>query len=224
MAAECGGAIPDPVVVGYVEPNVAYWSSALQLIRLTRQKLDYYGFLTPRMRNLTEQVEEQTAFLLRISEKELAGRRLTDGEFKSIEKLGSTYEWLTLDIMKDKARQDGMVWEDVQGPDRSVAVVADFYTANASNNPNKGVLHAATGYVDDIFVVVEINGLLHLTRGAVFSYREFPMPPGTRLTDEEWQQMLEKEPRRGVPSWMDEVILTDPVPADNELIFYSSGC
>ena len=36
--------------------------------------------------------------------------------------------------------------------------------------------------------------------------------------------MLEKEPRRGVPSWMDEVILTDPVPADNELIFYSSGC
>ena len=224
MAAECGGAIPDPVVVGYVEPNVAYWSSALQLIRLTRQKLDYYGFLTPRMRNLTEQVEEQTAFLLRISEKELAGRRLTDGEFKSIEKLGSTYEWLTLDIMKDKARQDGMVWEDVQGPDRSVAVVADVYTANASNNPNKGVLHAATGYVDDIFVVVEINGLLHLTRGAVFSYREFPMPPGTRLTDEEWQQMLEKEPRRGVPSWMDEVILTDPVPADNELIFYSSGC
>ena len=224
MAAECGGAIPDPVVVGYVEPNVAYWSCALQLIRLTRQKLDYYGFLTPRMRNLTEQVEEQTAFLLRISEKELAGRRLTDGEFKSIEKLGSTYEWLTLDIMKDKARQDGMVWEDVQGPDRSVAVVADVYTANASNNPNKGVLHAATGYVDDIFVVVEINGLLHLTRGAVFSYREFPMPPGTRLTDEEWQQMLEKEPRRGVPSWMDEVILTDPVPADNELIFYSSGC
>ena len=86
------------------------------------------------------------------------------------------------------------------------------------------MLHAATGYVDDIFVVVEINGLLHLTRGAVFSYREFPMPPGTRLTDEEWQQMLEKEPRRGVPSWMDEVILTDPGPTDNELIFYSSGC
>ena len=224
MAAECGGAIPDPVVVGYVEPNVAYWSRALDLIRLTGAKLDYYGFLTPRMRNLTEQVEEQTAFLLRISEKELQGRRVTDEEFKSIEKLGSTYEWLTLDIMKDKATQDGMVWEDVQGPDRSVAVVADVYTANASNNPDKGVLHAATGYVDDIFVVVEINGLLHLTRGAVFSYREFKEPLGVRLTDEEWQRRLEGEPRHGVPSWMDEVILTDPVPADNELMFYSSGC
>lgn len=224
MAAECGGAIPDPVVVGYVEPNVAYWAKSLELVRRLRSVLSYYGFLSPRIKSLTDQVEEQTAFLLRIAQKELAGRRVTPEEFKSIEKIGSTYEWLTLDIMKDKARQDGMVWEDVQGPDRSVAVVADVYTANGSNNPNKSVLHAATGYVDDIFVVVEINGMLHLTRGAVFSYREFPMPLGTRLTDEEWQQMLEKEPRRGVPSWMDEVILTDPVPADNELIFYSSGC
>lgn len=224
MAAECGGAIPDPVVVGYVEPNVAYWSRALDLIRLTGAKLDYYGFLSPRIKSLTAQMEEQTAFLLRISEKELQGRHVTDEEFKSIEKLGSTYEWLTLDIMKDKATQDGMVWEDVQGPDRSVAVVADVYTANASNNPDKGVLHAATGYVDDIFVVVEINGLLHLTRGAVFSYREFKEPLGVRLSDEEWQRRLEGEPRHGVPSWMDEVILTDPVPADNELMFYSSGC
>ena len=223
-AAECGGAIPDPVVVGYVEPNVAYWSRALELIRLTRQKLDFYGFLSPRIKNLTAQMEEQTAFLLRISEKELRGRRLTDEEFKSIEKIGSTYEWLTLDIMKDKATNDGMVWEDVQGPDRSVAVVADVYTANASNNPNKGVLHAATGFVDDIFAVVEINGLLHLTRGAVFSYREFAEPLGVRLTDEEWQQRLDEDPIRGIPSWMDEIILTSPVPADNELMFYSSGC
>ena len=224
MAAECGGAIPDPVVVGYVEPNAAYWAKALEMVRRLRSVLGCYGFLSPRMKSLTDQVEEQTAFLMRISQKELAGRRVTPEEFKSIEKLGSTYEWLTLDIMKDKARQDGMTWEDVQGTDRSVAVVADVYTANATNNPDKGVLHAATGYVDDIFVVVEINGMLHLTRGAVFSYREFATPIGTRLTDAEWQQMLEKEPRKGVPSWMDGVILTAPVPADNELIFYSSGC
>ena len=118
-AAECGGAIPDPVVVGYVEPNVAYWSRALELIRLTRQKLDFYGFLSPRIKNLTAQMEEQTAFLLRISEKELRGRR---------------------------------------------------------------------------------------------------------LTDEEWQRRLDEDPIRGIPSWMDEIILTSPVPADNELMFYSSGC
>ncbi|MBP3512279.1 MAG: DUF3160 domain-containing protein [Prevotella sp.] len=224
MAAECGGAIPDPVVVGYVEPNVAYWQSMLGLLRHVRLTLERNGLLTQRSRTLTAQIEEQTQFLLDMSEKELAGRRLTESEFRSIEKIGSTYEWLTLDIIKGGKQNDGMVWEDVQGPDKSVSVVTDVYTANAPNNPRQGVLHEGVGFVDDIFVVVEINGLLHLTRGAVFSYREFMMPPGERLTDEEWQQMLEKDPRMGVPSWMDGIIMKEPVPADNELIFYSSGC
>lgn len=224
MAAECGGVIPDPVVVGYVEPNVGYWRRALSLVRLVETVLRRHNMMTPRLAALTEQVEEQTAFLLDISEKELDGRKLTAEEFRSIEKLGSTYEWLTLDIMKEKASESGMVWEDVQGPDKRVAVVADVYTANASNNPDKGILHEAVGTVDDIFVVVEINGLLHLTRGAVFSYREFRLPPGNRLTDEQWQKMLDEAPRYGVPEWMEEITLPDSVPADNELIFYSSGC
>lgn len=166
---------------------------------------------------------ENTEFMLRISEKELAGKRLTENEFWSIEKMGSTYEWLTLDIIR-RGTETGFVWEDVTGPDKSVSVVSDVYTANGTNNPNKGVLHEGVGYVDDLFVVVEINGLLYLTRGAVFSYREFLSAPGERHTDEEWQKMLEKNPRKGVPAWMDEIIIRDTVPADNELIFYSSGC
>lgn len=224
MAAECGGVIPDPVVVGYVEPNTVYWRNMLDLLRHVRKTLDGQGLLTQRSRTLTGQMEEQTQFLLDISEKELAGRRLTEAEFRSIEKIGSTYEWLTLDIIRKSPEDGGMAWEDVQGPDKSVSVVTDVYTANASNNPRQGVLHEGVGFVDDIFVVVEIDGLLHLTRGAVFSYREMMMPPGTRLTDEEWQKMLDAEPRKGVPAWMDGIIMKEPVPADNELIFYSSGC
>lgn len=224
MGAECGGCIPDPVVVGYVEPNTAYWANALALLRRVAGVLEQSRMMNGRLRALTEQVEEQTRFLLDVSEKELAGKRLTEAEFRSIEKLGSTYEWLTLDILKKDGSSSGMMWEDVQGTDKSVSVVTDVYTANASNNPESGMLHEAVGTVDDIFVVVEINGYLHLTRGAVFSYREFRQPTGTRLTDEQWQQMLEKSPRYGVPSWMDEIILKDPIPEDNELIFYSSGC
>lgn len=224
MAAECGGGIPDPVVVGYVEPNAPYWSRALALVKRTEEVLRRCNMMTERIEKLTTEVEEQTAFLLAMAEKELQGTRLTEEEFRSIEKLGSTYEWLTLDIMKENATQSGMTWEDVQGTDKSVSVVADVYTANGINNPDKGILHEGVGLVDDIFVVVEINGYLHLTRGAVFSYREFKTPLGSRLTDEEWQRKLDESPRYGVPSWMDEIVLPDPVPADNELIFYSSGC
>lgn len=224
MGAECGGMIPDPVVVGYVEPNVGYWRKALTLIRHTSEVLRRNGLLTPRAANLAQQLEENTQFMLRISEKELNRQPLTDEEFSSIEKMGSTYEYLTLDIIKPDSTYAGMMWEDVTGTDRSIACVADVYTANASNNPDRGILHEAVGTADDIYVVVEINGMLHLTRGSVFSYREFHLGLGNRLSDEEWQQMLEKSPRYGVPSWMDSIILPDPVPADNELIFYSSGC
>ena len=224
MGAECGGMIPDPVAVGYVEPNVGYWKQALKLIDKTTDVLRRQGLLTDRAENLAGQLKENTQFMLRISEKELKGERLTDEEFNSIEKMGSTYEYLTLDIVKRDSTYAGMMWEDVSGPDRSLACVTDVYTANASNNPDRGVLHEAVGYADDIYVVVEINGLLYLTRGSVFSHREFHTPLGTRLTDEQWQQMLERSPRYGVPSWMDEITIKEPVPADNELIFYSSGC
>ena len=75
-------------------------------------------------------------------------------------------------------------------------------------------------------MVVEIGGYLWLTRGAVFSYREFQRPAnGQRLNDEEWQLYLEKYPREGVPNWMKSVIVPlDNAPIDNESVFYSTGC
>ena len=79
---------------------------------------------------------------------------------------------------------------------------------------------------DEIYVVVEIDGLLYLTRGAVLSYREFTQPLGVqRLTDEEWQQQLEKNPRKGEPTWMKRIIVPlNKKPEMNEEFFYSSGC
>ena len=117
----------------------------------------------------------------------------------------------------------------MQGTDKHVAVVADVYTANADNNPEprRSVLYEAVGPADEVYVVVEIDGYLYLTRGAVFSYREFQRPlSDPRMTDEEWQQMLKQKPATGTPQWMDEI--TVPLDADklqdNEEVFYSSGC
>ncbi|MBQ0740379.1 DUF3160 domain-containing protein, partial [Aquimarina celericrescens] len=100
-----------------------------------------------------------------------------------IELIGSTFEWLTLDLVKQKDQYLDD-WHSVKGPDKSVAVVADIYTSNSGNNPDKGILHVATGNVNDIYVVVEIEGYLYITKGAVFGYHEFHIPMGNRLTDE----------------------------------------
>jgi hypothetical protein len=114
-------------------------------------------------------------------------------------------------------------WENVQGPDKSIAVVADIYTRNIIGCNKNGILHVATGNANNIYVVVEIEGYLYLTRGATFSYYEFVQPLGTRLTDEEWQTMLEKGKAPALQKWIKDLMI-DKEPKSDERMFYSSGC
>ena len=224
--AECGGGgLPEPLVKGYVEPNVNFWKKAIELLDNTKKLLEEQNMLTEKVKDATERIREEAQFLLLISEKELAGTPLADEEFDQIECIGATFENISLDLVR-QPNQYLMGWSDVEGADKKVALVADVYTANSDNNPNKSILFEAVGNADEIFVVVEIDGYLYLTRGAVFSYREFTQPLGEqRLTDEEWQQQLEKNPRKGVPEWMKRIIVPlEKMPEVNEEFFYSSGC
>ncbi len=227
MGAECGGGedLPEPVVVGYVEPNLAYWNKAIELLDMTEKMLKDNGMLTAKAKSITESMREKAQFLKTVSEKELAGKKLTEQEYNQIEYIGSSYEWLTLDMLNAGAENPIYDWYEIKGADRKVAVVADVYTANSGNNPDKSIMYVATGNVNTIYVIVEIEGKLWLTRGAVLSYREFDVPLGNpRLTDEEWQDMLEKDPRYGVPEWIKEIVAPGKLPKSNEIIFYSSGC
>ena len=225
MGAECGGGgLPEPYVVGYVEPNVAYWTKAIELLEATSKVLTKNNMMTPEMEAITTQMREQAQFLLNVSKKELAGTPLAEEEYYKIENIGSEFEYLTLQIVD---AEPGSRWNmSVSGADRSIAVVADVYTANADNNPSKSVLYEAVGPAHTIYVVVEVGGYLYLTRGAVFSYREFQEDiAAPRKTDEEWQNELKTQPNKGIPNWMKEVIVPLDKPAlDNEYIFYSTGC
>ncbi len=227
VGAECGaGGPPDPVVKGYVEPNVNFWKRAVALNIALAEFMEKYQLQTPKLLSTGERISELAEFLLRVSRKELyAWPELTDEEYNQIEIIGSTVENISLDLIREPDQYlDG--WDNVQGADRSIACVADVYTANGDNNPNKSILYAATGPAYEIYVVVNIDGGRYLTRGAVLSYREFQRSiDEQRLTDEEWQQLLKQQPDRGVPSWMKEIIVPiDGELQDNEELFYSSGC
>lgn len=226
MGAECGGAgPPDPVVKGYVEPNTGFWQKAIDLLTATSDLLYRYEMMTEKAKVSTDRLKELAQFLLTVSKKELEGKVLMDEEYDQLEHIGATIENISLDLIREPD-QWLMGWDDVQGTDRNVALVADVYTANADNNPDKCILYAGIGQADEIYVIVEIGGYLYLMRGAVFSYREFTRPMGgQRLTDEEWQQYLKNHPREGVPQWMREI--TVPLkknPEPNEKFFYSTGC
>ena len=227
MGAECGGGenVPEPVVKGYVEPNVKFWKKAAELLDNTAELLRSQDMMTDKIDGVTERLKEEVTFLLRVSEKGLAGKEPTDEEYDQISYIGATFENISLELLR-MPDQYLYNWTDIEGADRKVALVADVYTANADNNPNKAILFEAVGDADEIYVVVEIGGYLYLTRGAVLSYREFIQPiDQPRLTDEEWQEQLKSNPRKGVPEWMKSIIVPlNKMPEPNEEVFYSSGC
>ena len=228
FGAECGGGgLPDPVVMGYVEPNVGFWKKAIELLDNTSKLLKEQGMLTEKVDDATTRIREEAEFLLRTSEKELRGETLAEEEYDQIKCMGATFENISLDLLR-QPNQSLMGWDDVQGADKKVALIADVYTANAKNNPDKSVLFEGVGLADEIYVIVEIEGCLYIARGAVLSYREFTQPMDLqRLTDEEWQKQLEQEPRKGVPDWMKSILVPmseGQKPELNEEFFYSSGC
>ena len=227
MGAECGGGgPPEPVVKGYVEPNVRFWEKAIALLKSTAQTLRQCGMMTEKIENSNERICEEAEFLLLISQKELNGERIKDEEYDQIEYIGAVFENMSVELLRDP-EHELWDWNAVQGPDRRIALVADVYTANADNNEDhKCILYEAVGDADELYVVIEVEGYLYLMRGAVFSYREFDRPlDQQRLTDEEWQKHLDEHPRDGVPTWMSPLIVPlEAIPEDNEEVFYSSGC
>ena len=227
FGAECGGddELPPPVTKSYVEPNIAFWTKAVELIDALTGTLDRYQLLNAETRELADQVKGEAKFLLNIAKKELEGKAVTDQEYETMRVIGAQYEHITLGLIANED-EELMGWYNVTGADKNVAIVADVYTANADNNPEKSILYEAVGPADEIYVIVEIDGMLYLTRGAVFSYREFKRPIYMpRLTDEEWQEMLPSEPDLGRPSWMQEIIVPlEERPERNSDVFYSSDC
>ena len=226
FAAECGdGSLPAPTIVGYVEPNVAFWEKAVSLIDEIHNVLRRYGLLTEEVEQIGNDTKDEATFFLDISKKELSGKKITDEEYDHIRYIGATFENLSLQMLREPD-QYLQGWYDVQGADKSIAVVADVYTANGATNPEKSILYEAVGPAHEIYVVVEVDGHLRLMRGGVFSYREFKRPiDEPRMTDEEWQEKLKSYPNTGKPSWMEEITIPgDKKPADNETVFYGSGC
>ena len=207
--------------MGYVEPNLAFWKKLKELVARNRQLLTETGFADEDLMSKGNILEEQVDFCLRMTEKELRGETLTQEEYMHIQKMGSSIEWFTLSVIEPG--QSYSMWDEVKGAERSVALVTDVFTRNVNGCGKNGILHEATGTANTIYVLVDIAGQTYLTRGATYSYYEFVRPLGERLTDEEWQKILQDGKAPDVPSWIRPYLL-EQAPEVNEHYFYSSGC
>jgi len=214
-AGECGEYLPKPdVEVGYVEPNLQFWNKLDELIKLTDSTLAKHNLLDAGLKSKSGELRKFAEFLIDVSKKEIAKQPLSGKDYQTIKGIGGAVENFTLTVLDPDLT--ATEWQSVKGPDRSIAVVADVYTRNMpGGDPKNGILHVATGKANEIYVVVEINGYLYVTRGATFSYYEFVMPPSTRLTDNEWQKMEDQKSKRpAVQEWM-KTITVDKKPIPN---------
>jgi len=219
----CQEFLPGPdIEVGYVEPNLLFWNKLDELAQLTYGTLAKYDLLDSGLRSRANELQKFITFLIDVSKKELAKQPLSAKDYETIKYIGGAVENFTLTVLSPDFDASIVIgnknfsddykegWNIVTGPDRSIAVAADIYTRSIYRgekrddpDPKNGVLHVATGKANEIYVVVEINGYLYLTRGATFSYYEFVTPENVRLTDEEWQKIeADKSKRPPLQEWI----------------------
>ena len=75
------------------------------------------------------------------------------------------------------------------------------------------VLEAGVGNLDRIYVAVPLEGKLEIAQGNVFTYYEFTQPRNNRLTDQDWRDMLAKNPP-AAPAWISQFVLLGGSPTD----------
>ena len=199
---EVTGMPPAPQFIkGYVEPNPEVYARLAALARFMRNGLSERDLMLPEFSHKLTQLEELLLSLEEISENELELKPISEEQYKLIVDIGETLENLT--TFSDEI--SGLI-EGTE--DEKMAVVADVHT-----DPNSGsVLEEGVGHPMNLFVIVQIEGELYVTQGGMFSYYEFTQQMSNRLTDSQWQELLDTNPP-ALPKWFGSFapVAGDPV-------------
>ena len=189
VMAEMGGGGMDDPPHGWVEPNPAVYARLLGLTRMTLEGLQSRN-LTPEVTfGAFQQLEQLLAFCQYAAEAELTGQLLSEDDYWTIQFYGGQLESLTIAAADLEGEGYSPILED-----QKAALVADVATGMGR------VREEATGHPVRIFVVLP-DEPYRVAIGAVFSYYEFEVEPGERLTDEAWQALLESGQAPPQPAW-----------------------
>lgn len=174
-AAEGGGGIDyKQADYHYVEPNVNLYSKLLYLTEYTVSVLRERNMLSESLEEGATLYQELLKLLITCSVKELRNEMLTEEEYDALLYYGAKMEGISNTFMLAMAR------------DYEALDITDMLVTDIATNPG-AYLTLGTGFFDEIYVVVPVDGKLYLSRGAVYSSYEFVS--NIRLTDEQWWKM-----------------------------------
>jgi hypothetical protein len=171
--AEMGGPI-DTSVLHYVEPDVELYYKLQYLTDFTCSVLGEKGMLNDQMKNGAESFQSLLKLLISCSLKELNNEPLTEEENRQLLWYGGTMENIMMAFLSGAKLEN-------YSTDATDMLVTDIATAQSQ------YLTLATGYFDNIYVVIPYEGKLYLSRGSVYSSYEFVSDQ--RLTDEDWWKL-----------------------------------
>lgn len=202
FAAECGqgGGPQPPKHYSYVEPNILFWNSALDLVKWLEQLANN----EPTFGDELRRIKELGITLRDISKKELNGEKITNKEYENLHYIGGTIEYLLLGLLETDHLPDR---------ERSMALIADVYTYNGKN------INVAVGHADDIYTIVPIKGEYYIARGSVFSFYEFK---GELLNDEQWKARVQNNNVPQRPQWI-KPLINKTEPLKGQMHFRYSG-
>ena len=185
------GRPPQPQLThGYVEPYPELYARVRGMIGQIKKGPILRGLLDKRVEDNLSRYERLLVTLETISKKELAGKAITEDEYRTIWDIGSALRSVT-------RFPDEIMTRITSGTDERMALIADVHT-----DPNSGqVLEEAVGPPFIIYVKVPVEGEDQIVQGPVFSYYEFKQPMSDRLTDEQWQLMLKEGREPAWPGW-----------------------
>jgi len=201
-AAECGqGGGPEPPQhFSFVEPNLEFWDTALELV----DWLEKLSMKESTFDDELQRIKKLGENLRTIAYKEIEGQKITNEEYRQLHYIGGTIEYILLGLLET---------DHIPERERSMGLIADVYVYNRKN------LNVAVGHADDIYVIVPFNDEYHIARGAVFSYYEFK---GKIYNDEEWRAMIRRQELPERPEWI-KTIINEEAPLKGQMQFRYPG-
>ena len=194
--AEAGGGNMDVDDRGYVEPNPLVFDRLAALAKTTREGLQARQLISERDTVSLERLEQLSLSLKTIAEKELNNTPLTDDDYELIRSYGVQLEHFWLEALRDEG-----IEHYSQAYDQPAAIVTDVATDVGGQ-----VLQEATGFIQEIYAAVPVDGKLRLAIGGVYSYYEFAWPLSDRLTDSKWRELLNAGEVPPQPNWTETFI------------------
>ena len=197
-----------PPAPGYVEPNplpfyrLAHLSDAIVQGSRALEIGEDAGDQASELDATLTELEHLAAHLQQIGDiaaQELAGEPLDEEDYRIIQNSLSAQNELSQTGSKQATTS--------QSPGELPVI-----TAVASNS--KRTLEAGTGFIDRIYVIVPLDGKLHIAQGGVFSYYEFSQPRDEPVADAAWRRLLLSDSPPKLPEWSAYYLLPGGNPLD----------